>query len=329
LDRCWEAIVIGAGFAGLSAAIYLTRNHTTTLVIDSGRSMAVWEPVVQNYLGFPESIAGVALLERGRMQAARFGAEFVHDEILEARTTGSVMDGRPDEPCFALTGRTGRYRAKRLLLATGLTHLPPEIPGVRACLGKSLFFCKDCDAFRAQGGQVVIIGRNNEAVEYALAMLRFSSAVTIALNGKDPRWDARHQEWLTEYGVPVHPERIVEVEHDDGQLRMLGFHNRPGLAADFVFTTRGDVYHTELAESLGARLSQDGEIVVDEHMKTSVPGLYAAGCVTSANCQMIIAAGQGATAAQAINRDLFEQSLATGTLLGDTRPHSSLVNRRS
>jgi thioredoxin reductase (NADPH) len=291
--------------------------------------MAIWEPVVQNYLGFPESIAGTALLERGRIQATRFGAELVHDEIIEARAIGSVSDGRPDEARFRLTGRASRYRAKRLLLATGLTHLPPEIPGVRACLGKSLFFCKDCDAFRAQGGRVVIIGRNNEAVEYALAMLRFSSAVSIALNGKRAQWAARHQGWLTEYGIPVHPDPIVEVEHEDGQLLMLGFKSGQRLAADFVFTTRGDVYHTDLAELLGAELSHDGEIVVDGHMKTSVPGLYAAGCVTPANCQMIIAAGQGATAAQAINRDLFEESLATGTLLGNQRTQSSLVNRES
>ncbi|MBA2742761.1 MAG: FAD-dependent oxidoreductase, partial [Chthoniobacterales bacterium] len=78
--------------------------------------------------------------------------------------------------------------------------------------------------------------------------------------------------------------------------------------------TRGDVYHTELAEGLGAELDNVGQIRVDEQMRTTVPHVYAAGCVTPANCQMIIAAGQGATAAQAINRDLFEESLRNHSL---------------
>jgi len=77
-----------------------------------------------------------------------------------------------------------------------------------------------------------------------------------------------------------------------------------------LFVTRGDVFHTSLAEQLGAREDDDGQLLVDADMKTTVPGLYAAGCVTPANCQMIIAAGQGATAAQAISRDLFEDELA-------------------
>ena len=83
---------------------------------------------------------------------------------------------------------------------------------------------------------------------------------------------------------------------------------------DYIFTTRGDIFHTGLAKKLGAKLDSDGQIKVDLCMRTSVPGLYAAGCVTPANCQMIIAAGQGAAAAQAINRDLFEESLATHSL---------------
>ena len=83
---------------------------------------------------------------------------------------------------------------------------------------------------------------------------------------------------------------------------------------DYIFTTRGDIFHTSLAEQLGAKLDADGQIVVDHCMRTSVPRLYSAGCVTPANCQMIIAAGQGATAAQAINRDLFEESLRTHSL---------------
>ena len=85
--------------------------------------------------------------------------------------------------------------------------------------------------------------------------------------------------------------------------------SRKRRAAEALFATRGDVYHTALAEGLGAAQDDEGQLIVDGGMRTTVAGLYAAGCVTSANCQMIIAAGQGATAAQAIERDLFDESL--------------------
>ncbi len=83
---------------------------------------------------------------------------------------------------------------------------------------------------------------------------------------------------------------------------------------DAIFTTRGDIPHSGLATGIGASVDPEGQIIVDERLRTNVPGLYAAGCVTPANCQMIIAAGQGAIAAQAINRDLFEESLRQHTL---------------
>lgn len=84
--------------------------------------------------------------------------------------------------------------------------------------------------------------------------------------------------------------------------------------AEALFTTRGDLFYNELARQLGAELDDDGQVMVDAEMGTSVPGVYAAGCVTPANCQMIVAAGQGAVAAQAINRSLFEEALRSHSL---------------
>ena len=304
-ERIKDVIIVGAGLAGLSAAIYLGRSRRETLVIESGHSMAVWEPDVQNYLGFPHGISGTALVERGRAQAIRFGVVMTHDDVHQVTKTGET---------FILEGMQALYRARRVLLATGLTHLPPEVPGVRDCLGKSLFFCKDCDAFRVQGKRIAVIGRNNEAVEYALAMLLYSQGVVIATNGQAPLWDRRHQSWLEEYGIAVRTERIAQVRHDDGRLYGLAFDGGEPLSIEAAFTTRGDVYHSGLAAGAGAALDGGGEIVTDACMRTNIAGLYAAGCVTPANCQMIIAAGQGATAAQAINRDLFEESLRTHSL---------------
>jgi thioredoxin reductase (NADPH) len=300
-----EVIVVGGGIAGLSAAIYLGRAQRDTLIIDSGHSMAKWEPVVENYLGFPKGVGGEELLKNGEQQAKHHEVRFVRDEIHTVSLKKSV---------FVLKGKKKTYRTKRLLLATGIFHLPPEIPGVKECLGHSMFFCKDCDGYRVREKRIAIIGSNNEAVEYALGMLHYSACVIVATNGGKPSWDKRHARWLAEYEIPVERKRITDVDHRERKIRALDFADGTCVKIDYIFTTRGDIFHTGLAEKLRAKLDSDGQIKVDQCMRTSVPGLYAAGCVTPANCQMIIAAGQGAAAAQAINRDLFEESLATHSL---------------
>jgi thioredoxin reductase (NADPH) len=298
--QTWEIAIVGGGIAGASAAIYLGRALRRVVVIDSGHSLAKWEPDVQNYLGFPEGVSGDELLKLGQIQAKSYDAEFVKDEVTEI--TRSKED-------FVLRGSQSTYRARRVLLATSLFHLPPEIPDFEECCGQSMFFCKDCDGYRVQDKRIAIVGANNEAVEYALSMMLYSASILIATNGQKPGWDEQHAQWIAEYKIPFYTGKIVEVESVEGILRRIAFAAGPSVIIDALFTTRGDVFHNKLAKNLGAKLDEDGQVIVDHCCRTNVPGLFAAGCVTPANCQMIIAAGQGAIAAQAINRELFEESL--------------------
>lgn len=303
--RTNEVVIVGGGLSGISAAIYLGRAKRGTLVIDEGKSMARWEPNVQNYLGFPAGIKGADLLKRGREQARRYHVSFARDRVKAA----TMRNGR-----FHLRGGRALYSCDRLLLTTGIFHIPPDIPGVRPCLGHSMFFCKDCDGHRVQGKAVAVYGWTNEAVEYVLGMLLYTSCVNIVTDGRKPVWDPRHARWVKEYDIPVCCQKIVHVRHQRQQIEAFEFNDGVEIEVDALFTTRGDIYHHDLARGLGAKVDASGEVIVDLDMRTSVNGLYAAGCVTPANCQMIIAAGQGATAAQAINRDLFEESLAGHSL---------------
>jgi thioredoxin reductase (NADPH) len=303
--RTRDVIIIGGGIAGLSAAIYLARAQRDTLVIDADKSMARWEPYVQNYLGFPEGISGEDLLRRGREQARAYGAEFVEDEVISSAR-------KPDY--FVVQGTSDMYRCRRLLLATGIFHRPPEINGVAECLGHSMFFCKDCDGFRVQNKTVVVYGWTNETVQYALAMLAYTPVVAVVTDGRAPQWDPTHRNWLREYEVPVFTAAIRKACHEGCEIRSLMLEGGDEVEVDALFTTRGDIYYNKIARSLGAELDPEGQIRVDASMATNVAGLYAAGCVTPANCQMVIAAGDGARAAQAMNRDLFDESLATHRL---------------
>ena len=301
-----QVIIVGGGVAGLSAAIYLARAQRDVLVIDTQKSLALWEPRVENYFGFPEGISGKDLLKRGLRQAHCWGAHTHKDEIVNARRKRGL---------FVLRGRRRQYVARRVLLATGLFHLLPKIDGVSECLGGSIFFCKDCDGCRVRKKRILIYGSNNEAMDYALGMLCYSASVGIVTDGKPPNWNRQHA-WAKEYRIPVFTSRIRGVRRQGKQIKHLIFTDGQIMRVDALFTTRGDIFHNKLARTMGAKTNAAGEVQVDDQLRTSVPGLFAAGCVTPANCQMIIAAGQGATAAQAINRDLFEESLATHCLDG-------------
>ena len=263
-----EVIIIGGGIAGLSAAIYLGRAERDTLVVDSGHSMAKWEPEVRNYLGFPDGVGGEALLEYGRRQAKFHKVAFASDEI---KSVALRKEG------FVLRGRRTTYRTNRLLLATGIFHLPPKIPGVRECLGHSMFFCKDCDGYRVRGTRIAICGANNEAVEYALGMLHYSPCVIVATNAEKPHWSRKHATLLKEYEIPVHLEKITGVDRRKCQVRGLRLKGGTEVKIDNIFTTRGDVFHIKLAKSLGVRLDREGQIEVDQCMRTNVPRLYSAG----------------------------------------------------
>src|SRR5687768_6631738 len=113
-----EVIIVGGGLAGLSAAIYLGRALRDVLIIDAGESLAIWEPEVQNYLGF-EKIEGRELLRRGREQAQRYGAEIIREEVEQAWKEGDT---------FHVKAKKSSFQARRLLLTTGVYHLPPKIP---------------------------------------------------------------------------------------------------------------------------------------------------------------------------------------------------------
>jgi thioredoxin reductase (NADPH) len=177
-----------------------------------------------------------------------------------------------------------------------------------------MFFCKDCDGVRCEGKRIGVFGWNNEAAEYALAMLVYSPCVFIFQNGHEANWNDRYEQWLREYEIPVYTEKVVDVHHLDGEVQWLELETQMRVELDALFTTRGDVFLNKLARQVGAETNERGEIIVSQCMETTVPGLYAAGCVTPANCQMIIAAGTARQAAQAINRNLFEESLETHAL---------------
>ena len=294
-----DCLIVGAGPAGLTAAIYLARFRLAVAVVDAGQSRAAMIPRTRNHGGFPGGIPGKELLARMREQAAEFGAR--------------VVDGRVEtltRENDRFTARVGgdRLAARSVLLATGVVNNAPEIaPEIHdAALARGLLrYCPICDGYEVTDRTIAVIGTGTHGHDEAIFLRMYSADITlIAPEGGHALSDDEGRR-LREAGVvlrdgPCGPLRI------EGQRIVVP---TPGgrLAVDTVYPALGSVIRSELATALGAEATEAGCVVVDSHQRTTVPGLYAAGDVAKGLDQISHAMGEASVAATTIRNDLAAQ----------------------
>lgn len=296
-----DCLVIGAGPAGLTAAIYLARFRLAIGIVDSGKSRAATIPRTHNHAGFPGGIAGKELLSRMRAQAAEYGA-YVREGVIE--TLAMVND--------LFVARVGEERlcARSVLLATGVVNNPPNIAPEthEAALARGLLrYCPICDGYEVTDKRIAVIGSRTHGHNEALFLRMYSKDITLIAPRRRHELSEEEQARLLDAGValrdgPCGPLRIeadaILVPVPDETLRF-----------DAVYPALGSVIRSELAVVLGARASEDGCLVVDSHQRTSVPGLYAAGDVAKGLDQISHAMGEAGVAATTIRNDLASKRL--------------------
>lgn len=292
-----DCLVIGGGAAGLMAAVYLGRYRRKVLVIDDGGSRLAMIPRSRNVLGFPDGIGGPELLANMRLHASRFAVPLEAGRIERLR--------RCDDASFEATAGSRRLSARFVLLATGARDVEPDIEGLGPSLKSGqVRYCPVCDGFETQGKRVAVLGPETHGLREAVFVAGFGNEVTWLSMGSLGKVAERERAGLREAGVQVadgrprniqcRPGKGVGVEMDDGQL----------LDFDVLYPALGITHASQLATALGAQAQEDGQLVVDDHFETTVPGLYAAGDVAAGLNQINVAAGQAAIAATAIHNRL-------------------------
>jgi thioredoxin reductase (NADPH) len=297
MDDC---IIIGAGPAGLTAAIYLARYHLSIRLFDCGTSRAAWIPCTHNHAGFPDGIEGKELLHRMRDQARKYGAIREEKKVEHLARTGDV---------FVVGTDTGTYRARTVLLATGvINHRPASLPNDihdEALARGLLRYCPVCDGYEVTDKRVAVIGTSRHGTAETTFLRGFTKDLTlIAPDGEHDLDPEQHAE-LAEAGVRVvaGPCGGWAIEGDQ-----LAFDTAEGrMAFDSVYPAMGSHVRSELAEMAGARTSGDACILVGDHMETSVPGLFAAGDVVKGLDQISHAMGMAGVAATTIRNHLAEE----------------------
>ena len=289
-----DCLIVGAGPAGLTAATYLARFRRDIVVVDAGKSRARWIPRSHNVPGFPLGVAGPTLLERLRTQAGEYGVDVVAGCIGRLEREG---DG------FIATAEDGaRWRSRTVVLASGIVDVMPAMPGLEEAIERhAVRLCAVCDAYEASDERIAVYAPVDDAIGHALFLRTFSTRVA-AVRSQPGTPSPERAEAARAAGIAVLPP-AVSLRHD-GQCCVFALEDGSVHRFDTVYPVLGGDAQSQLAASLGARLDDHRELIVDAHQQTSVDGLYAIGDVVSALNQISVAVGHAALAASDIHQRL-------------------------
>ena len=298
-----DVLIVGAGPAGLTAAIYSGRALLSTLVLEKGLPGGQLNEtdLIENWPGFAEAIPAPELMKNVRAQAERFGSSIVLDDVLHIK---------PGSSTHTVVTSQGSYRTRTIILAPG--SRPKELPAANAkrLKGKGVSYCATCDGFFFQGKNIIQIGAGDSGLTEALFLTRFADSVTIVVRHPEDDPKAFRASAILQQRAKEHPKirflwnRAVDaIEGDDKIsgvcLRELETNETETVPIDGVFVNIGHLPQTDVLRGT-IDLDDDGFIQTNIHLQTNVPGIFAAGDArVDANqyAQAIVAAGEGAMAA--------------------------------
>lgn len=298
-----ELIIVGAGPAALSAAIYTTREDVDTLLFERGAigGLAAITDQIDNYPGFPKGVSGLQLADDLRAQAERFGAKIELGEVTALKDEGEYK---------RLSTTSGDMLARAVLITTGSDYKKLGIPGEKEYYGRGVHYCATCDGAFYRGKRLVVVGGGNSAVQEAIFLTRFATHIDLLVRSTLKASDVllreleKHADKITVH-LGTTTDEIVAGENNMVN-KVLG--TKDGQKVEFetdgVFVFVGLVPNSQFVEGTLA-LDEVGFVETDQHLMTSLPGVFAAGDIRSgATMQVASAVGEGATAALKIREYL-------------------------
>lgn len=296
----YEALIIGGGAAGLSAALVLGRSCRSTLVIDDGRPR---NGVAKRMHGMisRDGTPPLDLLATAHSELQRYPCV--------TRLSAHVDAISGEAGAFSVQTSDGKtYEAGRIVLATGVYDALPDIEGLREAWGQTAFVCPYCDGWEMRGKRLAVIGKGTKAAELAQELYQWSHDLVVCTESDDALSpDARA--WLDAVHLTYTSERVARIHQRDGVIDAIEFADGSREQCDGVFLSAPLRARHPLTDQIGARVRSDGEIEIDERGRTSVAGVYAAGDAVTTVHQVVLAAASGVCAAMALNEDRIKEQV--------------------
>jgi thioredoxin reductase len=296
----FDVIIVGAGPAGLSAALILGRSLRKVLVCDTGHPRNAASRAMHGYLtrdGMPPS----EFLRVAREQMQQYETvELLNAEVVAAE----CVNGR-----FRVTLNGGiQHVSRKLLIATGVSDNLPDLPGFRELYGVAVFHCPYCDGWELRHRPLAIYGRGARGYGLSLELTGWSRDLVLCTDGPGELDDDQRAK-LQKHGIAVREDRVLRLEGQD-RLERIVFATGEPLAREALFFTTGQTQQSRLAHNLGCAINDKGTVRTGKYETTHLSGLYVAGDASRAVQWVIVAAAEGAEAAFAINTDLLKEDLS-------------------
>jgi thioredoxin reductase len=299
MDGEWECAVVGGGAAGLSAALVLGRARRRTVVIDANDQSNRASPVIGGFLGYDQR-PPADLYAAGREELSSYPS-------VEYRR-GHVRQGRRVDTGFVLETDDGPIHARRVLLATGMSYCPPQIPGLAELWGGSVFQCPFCHGWEMRGKRLATLAAGEEAVHSALMLRGWTDDVVLLTDGCSDM-SAADERVLRTANVAVDDRRVVELISERGTLTHIAFADGARLGRDGLLVQAPMSQRSELAEHLDTVCATEsmaaGVIDIDEIQRTKTTGVFAAGDVCTSEPHLAGAVASGSQAAMIIVQSLL------------------------
>ncbi|WP_426483488.1 NAD(P)/FAD-dependent oxidoreductase [Flavobacterium sp. 2] len=297
-QKDFEVIIIGGSYSGLSASMSLGRSLRQVLIIDSGLPCNRQTPHSHNFITQdgekPAVISAKAKLQVDLYKTIHF-------------YNGLAVKAIKKENGFEVSTESGEvFNSRKILFASGVKDLFPDINGFADCWGISVLHCPYCHGYEVKNEKTAIIANGEMAYEYAKLISNWTKDLRLCTNGKSTL-TLEQTQILEKKGIQIFEEEIDSFEHKDGYVSNIIFRNKEKIEVKAIYSKPPFEQHCSLLADLGCNINEQGLVKVDAMQKTNIPGIYASGDCTTQMRSVAIAVSTGSFAGAVINKDLIDE----------------------